>query len=326
MQTEKEATNSENIIINTNSAKNNKDNNNLKGKEIWSKLRKIIFSKDRYEFLNKVDHNLNLFNKTQEKEIITYKSINPFLEKAYSIKLRNQISVKKPFTEIKKEEIYNYIKESIDNTGNIQLWPGEEILSIYCLINMKNFNNKRIIELGAGFSGLASLIIAQKAENVVLEITDGNTQCSNNIKTFSIENNKHSFNEGNTVNASTFVWDRNKIITDKYDYVIIADCLFFEKYHIDLVINIKNLLNDSGKCIIMSPPRGKTMDNFLNICIENNLIIECKENFTSKEYFNIVKQSNKDTSDDNNDKNHGEVDSSADYNCYLIILSLSTIL
>jgi hypothetical protein len=50
---------------------------------------------------------------------------------------------------------------------------------------------------------------------------------------------------------------------------------------LDLVVNIKNLLvANTGRCVIISPPRGNTMDLFLGICKQEGLTVESiEENF-----------------------------------------------
>ena len=46
--------------------------------------------------------------------------------------------------------------------------------------------NKKIVELGAGMSGLAGLAIAPIAKSVIL--TDGNPECVDNLKVISFPN------------------------------------------------------------------------------------------------------------------------------------------
>jgi hypothetical protein len=44
---------------------------------------------------------------------------------------------------------------------NKDLWPCEEMLSYYCLKKIDEFEDMDIIELGAGYSGLASIFLAR---------------------------------------------------------------------------------------------------------------------------------------------------------------------
>jgi hypothetical protein len=50
---------------------------------------------------------------------------------------------------------------------------------------------------------------------------------------------------------------------DRYDYILMADCLFFKNYHDDLLHTINIFLKDTGTCIIVAPSRGKSMNVFL---------------------------------------------------------------
>ena len=77
------------------------------------------------------------------------------------------------------EEIKETLEKEIDNTGNVRIWPSEEFLSVWCLLKGKEFwSNKSVIELGAGKSGLAGLIVSHFT-NVL--ITDGNQECVDSL-------------------------------------------------------------------------------------------------------------------------------------------------
>jgi len=59
------------------------------------------------------------------------------------------------------KEIKQFNSEEVDSTG-LALWPSEELLAYFLYRNLPRLSNaKRIIELGAGFSGLASLLLAK---------------------------------------------------------------------------------------------------------------------------------------------------------------------
>ena len=51
-------------------------------------------------------------------------------------------------------------------------------MAYYCLKNENELKKLQdIIELGAGFSGLASLILAKQIDNLNITVTDGNENC-----------------------------------------------------------------------------------------------------------------------------------------------------
>ena len=231
----------------------------------WDKLRKILMSNDRLLFLTDFSTiELNLFNKTvyNEKVMkIVYESPKEIFKTRIS--KFEKIEIIKPVTTLTKSELLKFYQEKIDNTGNLQLWPCEEILTLYCLFNEKKFYYKRIIELGAGFSGFCSLSIKKSIDGLgEIYITDGNTKCVEALET----NVSLNFKDHSDILCKVLVWDAEADNTyGKFDYVLMSDCLFFKNYHIDLVITITKLLKPNGECIIVAPPRGDSMDIFLSI-------------------------------------------------------------
>ena len=45
----------------------------------------------------------------------------------------------------------------------------------------------------------------------------------------------------------------------KFDLILISDCLFFEKFQIDLVYTIKQLSHAETEVLIAAPERGDSM-------------------------------------------------------------------
>lgn len=277
-----------------------------KTKQLWNKIKNILKSEQKLSFLSSLPSiDLEIFQRifVNENEHIVYKSINNKLVDAFGCNLKREIIVKKPINSISKNDLLKYYNEKVDNTGCIDLWPSEEVLAFYCLINSKKFNNKKIIELGSGFSGLSGLLLASNNDSVSeIKLTDGNSQCVIALNN-AIEQNKLNLD----VKSELLCWDKNLSFEIKYDYILLADCLFFSKYHVDLVKNIKDLLEKDGRCIIFSPPRGKTMEDFLNLCENNHLEIELKSlEFINKLYSLI--NSGKNSSIENQIVNESTVD------------------
>ncbi|CAG8444269.1 14798_t:CDS:2, partial [Dentiscutata erythropus] len=59
------------------------------------------------------------------------------------------------------------------STGNICVWPAEEVLAYYSLNNLHIFKNKNVCEIGGGMCALAGLFIAAKCQpsSVTLTLT-----------------------------------------------------------------------------------------------------------------------------------------------------------
>jgi len=69
-----------------------------------------------------------------------------------------------------------------NNTGNICVWPSEEVLGGFCLENLQLFDKKSVLELGAGMSGLAGLMVAQACSPTEVVISDGNQNSVENLE------------------------------------------------------------------------------------------------------------------------------------------------
>lgn len=132
-----------------------------------------------------------------------------------------------------------------NNTGNVCIWPSEEILAVYCLEHLEEFQKKSVMELGCGKGPLAGLMVAVNCDTVQRVVfTDGNEQSVANVKT-SLPMNKA--NLGTThVEASTLAWDReldlSHFTSTPFDLIICADCFFFDAVREDLLLLMHKLL------------------------------------------------------------------------------------
>jgi len=74
------------------------------------------------------------------------------------------------------------LNKEIDNTGNVRIWPSEEFLAVWCLMQKEKWRGKSVCEFGAGKSGLAGLTLStlECAESVL--ITDGNEICEESLR------------------------------------------------------------------------------------------------------------------------------------------------
>ncbi|RHZ60557.1 hypothetical protein Glove_352g61 [Diversispora epigaea] len=172
------------------------------------------------------------------------------------------------------------------NTGNICIWPAEEVLAYYCMKNSELFSNKSICEIGGGMCSLAGLIIAAKCNPKNVTLTDGNP----NLLFSNVD-----------ISIKQMLWDSNTAYNDTYDVVICADCTFDKSTHPHLLHVLKSIIkkplpgnnnnnnsNDNnnnnyysgegggGLFILCAPNRGDSLNAFIKLIesLEKDLKIE----------------------------------------------------
>eukprot|EP01095_Lingulamoeba_sp_RSL-Kostka_P015054 TRINITY_DN6801_c0_g1_i1.p1 TRINITY_DN6801_c0_g1~~TRINITY_DN6801_c0_g1_i1.p1 ORF type:complete len:325 (-),score=72.55 TRINITY_DN6801_c0_g1_i1:75-1049(-) len=195
----------------------------------------------------------------KEYEYILYSKIDEDLlneeEKNKKILVRNRMIEKSSIT----------LKEctSFDNTGNICIWPSEEVLAYYCLKNIETFDEKKVLEIGAGLGGLGGLIISVYGNATSVYITDGNERCGINLDC-NVQLNNNNYDE-TECNSKVLLWNDvfDSFEENSFDVIIVADCLFLQQYHEDLINLMNYLLSPNGKCIILAPLRDNSLRNFL---------------------------------------------------------------
>ena len=150
-----------------------------------------------------------------------------------------------------------------DNTGNICVWPSEEVLAYLMLKLGRELEGKNICELGGGMTGFAGITTAlTKYPNFVL-LSDGNQTSVNNCR-INVRGNSEEFG-GSNVSCHEIRWGESDTYAEykeKFDLVIAADCLFFDHLHLELIQTICNLLRKEGKGILLAPRRGTSLEKF----------------------------------------------------------------
>lgn len=144
-----------------------------------------------------------------------------------------------------------------NNTGNICIWPSEETLGYFVCSNLEIFRDKNVIELGGGMSCLAGLFAARygNAKNVL--VTDGNKVSVENVQV-TLKCNDFTV----PVKSCILEWS-NHSLSEQYDVVLCADCLFFDDARADLINCLWRCLSSAGVAYIMAPQRGNTLDMFI---------------------------------------------------------------
>lgn len=164
-----------------------------------------------------------------------------------------------------------------DNTGNVCLWPSEEVLASYLLNHKDQFCGKAVCELGAGMTGLAGIFLASFGNPSKVLLTDGNSDCVENMKSI-IYQNKPLFGSID-VSSERLLWVENSDLSyldSQFDLIISADCLFFTESHSGLLYVIETLLKDNGSAIIIAPQRKDTLKSFCSKAVSLFSVTEIK--------------------------------------------------
>lgn len=163
-----------------------------------------------------------------------------------------------------------------NNTGNICVWPSEEALAYFILSRLNIFENTNVLELGGGMTCLAGLILAKYGLPSFVHVTDGNELSVENVRK-SLNLNKFNC----TIKTSVLKWesvgsdhDVNHPERARYQFILSADCLFFDESRSHLIDAIWLFLADDGIALVTAPRRGHTLTHFLNECVAKGFYYE----------------------------------------------------
>jgi len=148
-----------------------------------------------------------------------------------------------------------------NNTGNVRIWPSEEVLAHVIVKHGAFFENKAILEVGGGMSCLAGVLLAQRVRCQLVHLTDGNSKAIANVRKI-VKRNRSAFKC--PVSCDTLMWNKCADHGGTYDVILAADCLFFDNSRTDLIRLIAKLLKPNGVVLIATPRRGNTLSTFLN--------------------------------------------------------------
>lgn len=160
-----------------------------------------------------------------------------------------------------------------NNTGNICVWPSEEALTALVLSDLAAYRGKWILELGGGFTSLAGLMLAKYAKPYAVHLTDGNEVSVENVKKTVCLNELSCYTK-----CSVLKWQeaaaRAQAEQGKFEFILCADCLFFDEARSALVDTIWYYLAPHGIALIMAPRRGRTLNVFRDECVARGFRVD----------------------------------------------------
>lgn len=185
-------------------------------------------------------------------------------------------------------------RQRVDNTGNVCQWPAEEVLAWHCAQRLDRFQAARVLELGAGQSGLAGLLVAAAAPAACVHLSDGNAAAVDLLRANARLNCCGAETEANLdaacvgvcgttrVEVAPLLWDRAaRYDLPRFDFVLISDCLFFEEFHCDLLHVLRSTLAPRGEAWICGPRRGASLERFAAAAREH-FEVELSERFDER--------------------------------------------
>eukprot|EP00127_Corallochytrium_limacisporum_P005668 Clim_evm47s210 gene=Clim_evmTU47s210 len=166
-----------------------------------------------------------------------------------------------------------------DNTGNVQIWPCERVLAHVCLSRSHVFKDRAVLELGGGMTCLAGLLLGTRVCASRIHLTDGNEDCAaallRNIAT------AKPYTLCPNVTSEKLIWTTNFSpgSAGNFDYVLLADCLYYETVHDALLQVLRSSMGGDGVTIAIQPRRAGSLQRFCDKARASGLAIREIEDF-----------------------------------------------
>lgn len=160
--------------------------------------------------------------------------------------------------------------QGFNNTGNVCVWPSEEILAHFSLKNLDSFRGLRVCELGGGMTSLAGLFVAKYAESVQqVLLTDGNAKSVRNLEAIAERSARRSDFATLPV-VRRLRWGEAEDFGDligTFDVLLVSDCFYFDESRQSLADTVDRLLSPTGFLLAFAPSRHGTLEKFAALMV-----------------------------------------------------------